>query len=226
VAKAIAQMQQRKKEDSKPMYRQITETFEIKPESIWEEIDILVGDPGHRGMVMRNARFKPLWLTAEVSEWEGLWDKGVFKKWKRSVLLEMETFSSSEERSCLYEQIRLQNQTISQNRCRLSLQDTSYCMRFQDEERKGLVQNFSPTPGIVIVRIITSIGASNDLELHSIDIEQVFLQTDKLMEGVNDRYFINPPPGNPDANNKDIVYEVLRPLYGIPSSSRDLHETM
>jgi hypothetical protein len=29
------------------------------------------------------------------------------------------------------------------------------------------------------------------------------------MEGVNDRYFINPPPGNPDINNKDIVYEVL-----------------
>jgi hypothetical protein len=44
----------------------------------------------------------------------------------------------------------------------------------------------------------------NDLELHSIDIEQVFLQTDKLMEGVNDRYFINPSPGSPDANNKDI----------------------
>jgi hypothetical protein len=31
-------------------------------------------------MAMRNAQFKPFWLTAEVSEWEGLWDKGVFKK--------------------------------------------------------------------------------------------------------------------------------------------------
>ncbi len=44
----------------------------------------------------------------------------------------------------------------------------------------------------------------NDLEIHSIDIEQVFLQADKLMEGVNDRYFINPSPGSPDTNNKDI----------------------
>ena len=52
-------------------------------------------------------------------------------------------------------------------------------------------------------------AAANDLELHSIDIEQAFLQADKLMEGVNGRYFINPPPGSPDANNKDIVYEVL-----------------
>ncbi len=87
VAKTIVQVQQRQKEDSKPMYRQITETLEPTPESIWEEVDILEGDPAHRGMVMRNARFKPFFLTSEASEWEGLWDKGVFKKWKRSDLL-------------------------------------------------------------------------------------------------------------------------------------------
>jgi hypothetical protein len=38
VAKTIAQVQQRQKEDSKPLYRQITETFEPTPESIWEDI--------------------------------------------------------------------------------------------------------------------------------------------------------------------------------------------
>jgi hypothetical protein len=59
VALAIAQAQQRQKEDSKPLYRQITETFEPTPESIWEFIDMLEGDPAHRGMAMRNARFKP-----------------------------------------------------------------------------------------------------------------------------------------------------------------------
>jgi hypothetical protein len=59
VAKAIAQVQQRQKEDSKPLYRQITKTFESTPESIWEEIDMLEGDPAHRGMSIRNARFKP-----------------------------------------------------------------------------------------------------------------------------------------------------------------------
>ncbi len=47
-----------------------------------------------------------------------------------------------------------------------------------------------------------------------------------MMEGVNDRYFSNPPPGSPDANHKDIVYEVLRPLYGNPSSPRAIHKTM
>ena len=94
------------------------------------------------------------------------------------------------------------------------------------EKGKDCDQNFSLTPGIAIARIITSIAAANDLELHSIDIEQAFLQADKLMEGVNGRYFINPPPGSPDANNKDIVYEVLRSLYGNPSSPRALHKIM
>jgi hypothetical protein len=52
------------------------------------------------------------------------------------------------------------------------------------------------------------------------------LQADKLDEGVNGRFFINPPPGSPEAGNKNIVYEVLRPLYGIPSSPRALHKTI
>jgi hypothetical protein len=78
VAKEITQVHQQQKEDSKPMYRQITETFELTPESIWEDIDILEGDPVHWGVVMRNARVKSFWFTTEASEWEGLWDKGVF----------------------------------------------------------------------------------------------------------------------------------------------------
>jgi hypothetical protein len=72
VTKAIAQVHQRQKEDSKPLYWQITETFEPTEESIWEDIDMLEGDPTHRGMSMRNARFKFCWLTTEASEWEGL----------------------------------------------------------------------------------------------------------------------------------------------------------
>ena len=73
---------------------------------------------------------------------------------------------------------------------------------------------------------MVSLTDVNDLQLHSVDIEQVFTQTDKLPEGVNDRYFTNPPPGSPDAGNKDVVYEVLRPMYGNPPSPRSLHKTM
>ena len=93
---------------------------------------------------------------------------------------------------------------------------------------KGLdyEDNFSPTPGISIARLMVSIAAANDLELHSVDIEQAFVQADKLKEGANGRYFITPPPGSPDAGDKSIVYEVLKPLYGNPSSPRALHKTM
>jgi hypothetical protein len=93
---------------------------------------------------------------------------------------------------------------------------------------KGLdyEDNFSPTPGISIARLMVSMATANDLELHSVDIEQAVVQADKLKEGVNVRYFITPPPGSPDAGDKSIVYEVLKPLYGNPSSSRALHKTM
>ena len=77
---------------------------------------------------------------------------------------------------------------------------------------------------------ITSCMRANDYELHACDIEQAFLQADNLSEGVNGRYFIQPPPGSPDANDRDVVYEVRRPLYGTlygnPSSPRALHKTL
>ena len=71
-----------------------------------------------------------------------------------------------------------------------------------------------------------SIAIASGMELHKVDIEQAFLQADKLDEGVNGRYFINPPPGIPEAGNRDVVYEVLKTLYGSPSSPRALHKTM
>jgi hypothetical protein len=152
-------------------------------------------------MAMRNARFKPFWLTAEASEWEGLWDKGVFKKWKRSDLLKNDRVFTSRH---VYKIKRSAKTGAAYHfKARLSVRG------FEMEKGKDCDQNFSPTLGIAIARIITSIAAANDLELHSIHIERAFLQADKLMEGVNDRYFINPSPGSPDANNKDIVYEVM-----------------
>jgi hypothetical protein len=104
---------------------------------------------------------------------------------------------------------------------------TRMCVRgFEMVKGLDYEDNFSPTPGISIARLMVSITAANDLEFHSVDIEQVFVQSDKLKEGVNDRYFITPPPGSPDAGDKSIVYEVLKPLYGNPSSPRALHKTM
>ena len=97
---------------------------------------------------------------------------------------------------------------------------------FEMEKGVDFVDNFSPTPGLPVARLMMSIAIANDMELHKVDIEQSFLQADKLDEGVNGRYFINPPLGSPEAGNKDVVYEVLKPLYGSPSSPRALHKTM
>jgi hypothetical protein len=46
------------------------------------------------------------------------------------------------------------------------------------------------------------------------------------MEDANGRYFITPPPDSPDAGDKSVVYEVLKPFYDNPSSPQALHKTM
>jgi hypothetical protein len=85
---------------------------------------------------------------------------------------------------------------------------------FEMEKGVDFIDNFSPTPSLAVARLMMSIAIANGMELHKIDIEQAFLQADKLDEGVNGRYFINPLPGSPEAGNKDVVYEVMKPLYG------------
>ena len=97
---------------------------------------------------------------------------------------------------------------------------------FQMEKGVDYEDSFSPTPGLAVARLMLALAVANDMELHAVDIEQAFLQADKLPEGVNGRYFIEPPPGSPDAGDKNVVYEVKKPLYGNPSSPRALHKTL
>ena len=41
----------------KQIYQQVTPTFAADDDRIWAEVDLLEGDPVHRGVVMRNPRF-------------------------------------------------------------------------------------------------------------------------------------------------------------------------
>ena len=43
----------------KQIYKQVTPIFAADDDSIWAEVDLLEGDPVHRGVDMRNPRFKP-----------------------------------------------------------------------------------------------------------------------------------------------------------------------
>jgi hypothetical protein len=142
----------------------------------------------------------------------------VFKKWNRKDFLSNDRVFTSRY---VYK-IKRNAKTGSSYRFKARL----IVRGFEMEKHVDYDDNFSPTPGIALVRIMVSLAAANNLELHSVDIEQAFTQADKFPEGVNEKYFINPPVGSPDTGNRDIVYEVLRPLYGNPSSPRALHKTM
>jgi hypothetical protein len=148
----------------------------------------------------------------------------VFKKWNRSDLLPNDRVFTSRY---VYK-IKRSAKTGEAYRFKARM----IVCGFELDKCVDYVDYFSPTPGLAVARLMMSLAVANDMKLHKIDdddafdIEQAFLQANKLDEGVNGRYFINPPPGSPEAGNKNIVYEVFRPLYGSPSSPRALHKTM
>ena len=147
---------------------------------------------------MRNPRFKPFWLKAEGSEWQGLWEKGVFKKWKRSDLLPNDRVFTSRY---VYK-IKRPAKTGEAYRFKARM----IVRGFEMEKGIDYVDNFSPTPGLAVARLMMSLAIAMILSCaDKIDIEQAFLEADQLDEGVNSRYFINPAPGSPEAGNKNIV---------------------
>jgi hypothetical protein len=48
-------------------FKQVMETCEPL-DTIFDEIDLLEDDPPHRGVAMRNARFRPYWIQAEEKD--------------------------------------------------------------------------------------------------------------------------------------------------------------
>ena len=83
----------------------------------------------------------------------------------------------------------------------------------------------APVPLSVVGRILMLMAAAADLEMHCINLSQAFIQASwaDLPEDTP-QVFIRPPSGWDE--EEGVVYEVLRPLYGIPSSARALHYTL
>eukprot|EP00961_Rhodomonas_salina_P247178 3339486-Rhodomonas_salina.1 len=66
------------------------------------------------------------------------------------------------------------------------------------KEGEDFIDSFAPVPHAISGRIVISLAAAMDLELHSCDLAQAFIQADKLEEGVNCHIFIRPPQGATD----------------------------
>jgi hypothetical protein len=123
---------------------------------------------------VRNARFRPYWIQAEEKEWQGLWEKGVFKKRSRKDLL-------SNDRVFISKYVyKLKRSAITGEVYRFKAR--LIVRGFQMEKGVDFDDSFSSTPGFAVGRFMLSLAVANDYELHACDIEQAFLQADKLPE--------------------------------------------
>mmetsp|Transcript_1848 Transcript_1848/g.3780 ORF Transcript_1848/g.3780 Transcript_1848/m.3780 type:complete len:153 (-) Transcript_1848:26-484(-) len=149
---------------------------------------------------------------------QGLWDGGCLKKVKLSSLpKDAKGFGSS-----LHCKIKHDSQSglITQTKVRLVVQG--------DRMTKGedYEDSFAPVPRSASVRILFAIAAADDMHVEKVDFTQAFIQAswDHLPEGFQGKLYIRQPKGVEE--DPDTVYQVCKPLYGIPSSARALHFTL
>eukprot|EP00961_Rhodomonas_salina_P200076 2698854-Rhodomonas_salina.1 len=179
--------------------------------------DALEPDPANRKEAMRHERFRGFWLEAEHAEWKGLWEKGCFKKWRSSDLKPNDRVFGSR----YHYKIKHCQKTckITKFKVRLVLQG------HRMQEGLDYEDSFAPVPHSTVGRLVMSMAAAENLHLHSLDMAQAFIQADRLPEGVNGRIFMTPQPGC-EEYEEGVVYECLRPIYGVPSSARALWVTL
>jgi len=123
------------------------------------------------------SHFRPIWLTAEQQEWDGLWKRNCFKVWKRSDLAADDRVFTSRY---VY---KLKRDAISGKVSRFKA--CLIVQGFKMQQDVNYNDTFSPTLGSTATRTIISIVTAEDLELHSVDFTQAFFQADRLPEGVN-----------------------------------------
>ena len=84
---------------------------------------------------------------------------------------------------------------------------------------------FSPVPHASGFRLILALATQQDMHCDHVDISQAFVQGDLLPgDGYLGKVYISPPPGADE--DPDYVWELKRPLYGMPSAARAWHTTM
>jgi len=169
---------------------------------------------------MKHPRLKPFWETAENLEMEGLWARGCLQRVRKSTLSEAERQHIF--RSKFHYKIKRSGRTGKVTKCKARLVVMGNTMT----QGEDYFDAFAPVPRATAGRLVMAITAGGKRHIHSLDITQAFIQSEwqYLPEGVPSRIFVLPPDGVDE--EKGFVYEVCKPLYGIPNSARALHFTL
>ena len=75
------------------------------------------------------------------------------------------------------------------------------------------------------MQVVSALATQNNMHCDHVDISQAFVQGDLLPgDGYNGKVYISAPPGYDEDPN--YVYQLRRPLYGMPRAARAWHHTM
>ena len=180
-------------------------------------IDLTEPDPRHRGQAMRNPRLAPIWQLEEDNEMKGLWERGCLRKVNRSDLpADARVISSRFHYKIKRSHAGEAKLKVKRLKVRLVVQGQN-----MSREKGDFDNAFSPVPHLAGVRTVMSIATAQGWKARSVDFTQGFIQADLPKDGKP--IYISPPPGVEE--EEGVVYQVLRPLYGMPHSGRCLHVT-
>jgi hypothetical protein len=176
-------------------------------------------DPKHRGQMLRSP-IKDAWITAEKLEMEGLTRRKCWIRVHRSTLTAQDKVFSTRFH------YKIKRKYGKFEKCKVRLVVQGQHMHRKDEQGRGDFEDaFSPVPHASGFRMILALATRNNMYCDHVDISQAFVQGDLLPgDGYNGKVYIYAPPGYDEDPN--YVYQLRRPLYGMPSAARAWHHTM
>eukprot|EP00961_Rhodomonas_salina_P044209 593875-Rhodomonas_salina.1 len=182
--------------------------------TVWKEnyyqladVGMLEPNPANRKQAMKNERLRLCWIDSEGKELRGLWKRGCLKRWKRGDLKQDDRVFCSR----FHYNIKRDGKTGQITNCKVRLVVMGHKMK----EGEDFEDSFAPVPHATAGCIIISMAAGMDLELHSCDLTQAFIQADKLDEGINGRIFISPTQGADEDALWDPVERARAPSHAL-----------
>ena len=180
-------------------------------------IDITEPDPKHNGAAMRNKRLAPIWEEEQGIEITGLFERGCLKKVKRSDLPAGTRVIGSR----FHYKIKRHSAGEHKNKVKRLKVRVVVQGQHMSKDKGDFKDAFSPVPHLSGVRCCMSVATGMKWKAVGVDLTQGFIQAELPKDGKP--IYISPPPGH--SEEPGVVYQVLKPLYGMPHSGRCLHIT-